>query len=79
MSDLITVASNSRQGADRVLAELNWLQREYLADLADAVVVVRRPDGGVDLKQSVDMIGAGATRGGLSGAIRSMPIGSAAA
>src|SRR5699024_5916225 len=69
MSDLVAVAFDTPDEADRALTELNRLQKEYLIDLADAVVVVRQPDGKVDLKQSVNLVSAGATSGGLSGAL----------
>ena len=69
MAELIAVAFDDPEEADRVLARLKRLQTEYLIDLADAVVAIRQPDGRVDLKQSVNLIGAGASSGGLSGAL----------
>ncbi|HLS69054.1 MAG TPA: DUF1269 domain-containing protein [Kiloniellales bacterium] len=69
MSELIAVAFDDREEADRVLTELNRLQKEYLIDLEDAVVVIRQPDGKVNLKQSVNLVRTGATSGGLSGAL----------
>lgn len=69
MTDLVAVAFDGPEEADRILSELNRLQKEYLIDLADAVVVIRQPDGKVNLKQSVNLIGAGAASGGLSGAL----------
>lgn len=70
MSDLVTVAFDSPEEADRVLTELTRLQKEYLVELADAVVVIRQPDGKVDLKQSINLASsAGAASGGLSGAL----------
>lgn len=67
MTDLIAVVFDDPLEADRILAKLQDLQREYLIDLADAVVAVRNQDGKVRLKQSVNLIGAGAASGGLSG------------
>jgi uncharacterized membrane protein len=69
MADLVAVAFDKPEEADRVLTELNRLQKEYLIELADAVVVIRQPDGKINLKQSVNLVGAGAASGGLSGAI----------
>ncbi|MBS3651839.1 DUF1269 domain-containing protein [Pseudaminobacter sp. 19-2017] len=69
MAELVAVAFDNQQEADRVLTELNRLQKEYLIELADAVVVIRQPDGKVNLKQSMNLVGAGAASGGLSGAI----------
>lgn len=68
MSDLIAVTYDDPQEADRVLSELYRLQKEYLIDLADAVVAIRHPDGRLHLKQSVNMVKKGALSGGLFGA-----------
>jgi uncharacterized membrane protein len=69
MSELIVVAFDEPNKADEVLSELRELQREYLIDLEDAVVAVRRPDGKVQLKQSVNLMGISAASGGLWGAL----------
>ena len=68
MAELVAIAFDSPQEADRVLTELGRLQKEYLIDLEDAVVAIRQPDGRVQLKQSINLIGMGAASGGLSGA-----------
>lgn len=68
MAELVAVGFDDPLEADRVLTELNRLQKEYLIDLADAVVAIRQPDGKVQLKQSVNMTGLGAASGGVSGA-----------
>src|SRR5215212_4331555 len=49
--------------------ELGRLQKEYLIDLEDAVVAIRQPDGKVNLKQSINLVGVGAASGGVSGAL----------
>jgi uncharacterized membrane protein len=69
MAELIAIAFENPTEADKVLTELRRLQREYLIDLEDAVVAVRRPDGEVQLKQSVNLVGLTATSGGLWGGI----------
>jgi len=69
MTDLVAISFADMHEADRVLVELNRLQKEYLVDLADAVVVIRQPDGKINLKQSFNVVGAGAASGGLSGAV----------
>ena len=68
MAELVAIAFEKPDEADRVLTELARLQKEYLIDLEDAVVAVRQPDGKVQLKQSINLIGVGAASGGLSGA-----------
>ncbi|MCD2324415.1 DUF1269 domain-containing protein [Sphingomonas sp. IC-56] len=67
MAELISVGFDDLKEADNVLARLNRLQKEYLIDLEDAVVAIRQPDGKVNLKQSVNLVGAGAASGGVSG------------
>jgi uncharacterized membrane protein len=69
MAELIVVGFDDPLEADRALHELARLQREYLIDLEDAVVAVRDPDGKLHLKQSVDLVGAGAASGSLWGAM----------
>jgi uncharacterized membrane protein len=69
MSELVAIAFDGAQEADRVLSELYRLQTEDLVDLADAVVVVAQPEGKIDLKQCMDLAGAGAVSGGLSGSL----------
>lgn len=69
MSELVVVGFDTPQEADRALTELARLQREYLIDLEDAVVAIRDQDGKLRLKQSVDLVGAGAASGGLWGAM----------
>ncbi|MGE0258329.1 MAG: DUF1269 domain-containing protein [Alphaproteobacteria bacterium] len=69
MAELVVVGFDAPQEADRVLDELHRLQREYLVDLADAVVAISDANGKVKLKQSVDLVGVGAASGGLWGAM----------
>ena len=67
MAELVVVGFDDPQEADRVLTELARLQKEYLVDLEDAVVAIRGSDGRLQLKQSMDLVGAGAASGGLWG------------
>ena len=69
MPELVVVGFDNALDADRALTELARLQKEYLVDLEDAVVAVRGADGKLRLKQSVDLVGAGAAGGGLWGAM----------
>lgn len=45
------------------------MQKEYLIELGDAVIVVKRPDGNVKLKQLVSPVEAGAMSGVLWGTL----------
>jgi uncharacterized membrane protein len=69
MSELIVVGFDSPDEADRALAELQRMQVEHLVDLEDAVVVLRESDGRLRIKQSVDLVGAGAASGVLWGSM----------
>src|SRR6187455_753357 len=69
MPELVVVGFDNVTEADRALMELARLQKEYLIDLEDAVVAIRQPDGQVNLKQSINLVGIGAASGGLSGAM----------
>ena len=72
MSDLLVVGYDDKHQADEVRLRLIKLQREYLVDLADAVVAVRNPDGKVELHQVHNLTAAGALGGGFWGALIGM-------
>jgi uncharacterized membrane protein len=75
MNKLIAVSFNHQDQAAQVLNKLMSLQREYLLDLEDAVVVVRQEDGKVKIRQSVDLTAEGALRGGLWGSFVGLLLG----
>ena len=75
MAELVAVAFDGPDEADRALNELTRLQKEYLIDLEDAVVATRGPDGKVRLKQTMDMTGRGAATGGLWGGMWGVLVG----
>ena len=72
MSDLLVVGYDDKHQADEVRLRLIKLQREYLVDLADAVVAVRNPDGKVELHQVHNLTATGALGGGFWGALIGM-------
>lgn len=49
MSELIVVAYPSEEEANAVRLKLMKMVREYLVELEDAVVAVKKPDGKVKL------------------------------
>jgi uncharacterized membrane protein len=63
MSELVVVSYKGEDTADQVLNKLRELQKEYLVDLEDAVVVIRDKKGKVRLKQSVPLVRVGAASG----------------
>lgn len=67
MSDLIVIGFPDEFKADEVLLDLRKLEREYLIDLEDAAVVVRKKDGRVNIKQTQELVTAGALSGGFWG------------
>jgi uncharacterized membrane protein len=69
MADLVVVAFDQPDTADRVLHELTALSKEQLITLEDACVVVRPPEGEIQLKQMVPLTKMGALSGGSSGAL----------
>jgi uncharacterized membrane protein len=75
MSDLVCIAYDARETADKVLNELRDLQKEHLIDLEDACVVVRDDDGKVHLKQAVNLTAAGAASGGMWGGLFGLLVG----
>jgi uncharacterized membrane protein len=69
MSDLIAVAYDDRETAERVRDELARMTREHVIEIADAVVVTRDEKGKVKLHQTVNPAGAGAAGGALWGGL----------
>ena len=69
MADLIIVAYDSEATAEAARSKLLELQKEYLIELGDAVVAVRRDDGTVKLNQLVNTTAIGAASGVMWGAL----------
>ncbi|MBX6324186.1 MAG: hypothetical protein IRY94_20410, partial [Rhodospirillaceae bacterium] len=69
MSDLVCIAFNDRETADRVLNDMRAAQTGHLVELEDACVVVRDDAGKVHLKQAYNLVGPAAASGGLGGAL----------
>jgi uncharacterized membrane protein len=69
MSDLVIVAFPDEATAFQMRAELVKMQREYLIEMEDVVVVTREAGGEVKLHQAVNLTTAGAVGGGMWGAL----------
>ena len=67
MSNLVVLAFNEEQKAEEVRLALLKMQKEYLVDLEDAVVVVKNADGKLKLHQSVPLAALGASQGSFWG------------
>ena len=69
MSDLVIIAFPDEATAFEARAELMKLQKEYLIEMEDAVVITRSEDGAVRLHQPINLTGAGAVSGTLWGGL----------
>jgi uncharacterized membrane protein len=69
MSTLVVVGYKDIHKAEEVRLRLWKLQRDYLIDLEDAVVVVKNDKGKVKLHQAIDLTSAGALSGGFWGSL----------
>lgn len=72
MSNLIAIAYPDLFKAEEVRLTLWKLQKEYLLELEDAVVVTKDAQGKVRLNQAVNLTAAGAVSGGFWGTIIGM-------
>jgi uncharacterized membrane protein len=69
MADLVIIAYPDEATAEAARAKLLELQKQYLIQIGDAVVAVRRPDGTVKLNQLLNTTAAGAAGGALWGTL----------
>jgi uncharacterized membrane protein len=69
MATLVVIDYENEAKAEEVRRTLLQMQKEYLIDLEDAVVVVRDAKGNVKLHQLYDLTAAGAAHGGFWGAL----------
>lgn len=63
MSNLIVIGYDDIHKAAEVKLTLLKLQQDYLIDLEDAVVAIKKPDGKIQLNQSMNLTAFGATEG----------------
>jgi uncharacterized membrane protein len=69
MSTLVVVGYEDPFKADEVRLKLWKMQKDYLIDMADAVVAVKDQSGKVKLHQAVNLTAAGAVSGGFWGTL----------
>ena len=67
MSDLVVIGFDDEFKAQEVRLTLLKLQKEYLIDMEDAVVVTKNDKGKVKLHQSYDLTTSGAVQGSFWG------------
>lgn len=69
MSDLLVIAFDNEADGFELRAELVKMQKEYLIQLEDAVVVTRPAADDIQLHQAVNLTAAGAIGGGFWGTL----------
>ena len=69
MADLIVIEYEDMHKAEEVRLKLQKMQRDYLVDLADAVVAVKDENGKVKLNQIHNLTATGAVSGGFWGTL----------
>ncbi len=69
MADLVAIAFPDEAKAEEVRQKLLSMQKEYLIELGDAVIALKRPDGSVKLNQLVNTTAAGAASGAMWGTL----------
>ena len=69
MADLVVIEYDDMHKAEEVRLSLQKMQREYLVDLADAVVAVKDENGKVKLNQIHNLTASGAVSGGFWGTL----------
>ncbi len=67
MSTLVAVVFDDESTAFEMRAALVKMQKQYLLEMEDAVVVTRDPDGKTKLHQAVSLTGVGAAGGAFWG------------
>src|SRR5215467_15775948 len=67
MATLVAVVFNDESTAFEMRGALVRMQKQYLLDMEDAVVVTRDPDGKTKLHQATSLTTAGAVSGGFWG------------
>jgi uncharacterized membrane protein len=69
MAELVVIGYRDEGTAQRVMAELGRLQQDMVVQMAGAAVVVKEPNGKLDVTSPTRATGAGAVSGGLWGLI----------
>lgn len=75
MSELVAVCFEGKDTAEKVLAELIQMQKEYLVEVNDACIVTRDHSGKLQLHQMVNTVAGGALSGATWGGLWGVLIG----
>jgi uncharacterized membrane protein len=69
MAELVVIGLDDEHSAETVRSKLLQMQREYLVDLEDAVVAVKKDDGKIKLHQIHHLTAQGAIGGTFWGTL----------
>ena len=69
MADLLVISFPTEAQAEEARTRVASMQREYLIELGDAVVALRKPDGSIKQNQTFHPTAAGAAGGAMWGAL----------
>lgn len=72
MADLLVIAYPTEAAAEDIRSKLFEMQKEYLIELGDAAIALKRADGSVKLNQVFNTTAAGAAGGALWGTLIGM-------
>jgi uncharacterized membrane protein len=67
MSSLLVFAFSDEGGANRMIADMQSLQKQQLIEISDAATVIRKPDGKIKINQAHSLVGTGALGGAFWG------------
>lgn len=67
MGQLVVVAYDDQHKAEEMRLKLLKMQRDYLIDLEDAVVAIKKPDGKIKLNQAISLPVLGGVEGSFWG------------
>jgi uncharacterized membrane protein len=72
MAELVVIAFDTEDAAEKLMAEVGQLQKQYIVTLQDAAVISRSADGKYNVKQATDLVGAGLLGGTFWGMLIGM-------
>lgn len=72
MAELVVIAFDDESAAQKLMTEIALLEKQFIVQLQDAAVITRSADGKYNVKQAVDIVGAGALGGAFWGLLVGM-------
>jgi uncharacterized membrane protein len=72
VAELVIVAFDDESAAERLMAEIALLEKQFIVQLQDAAVITRGADGRYRVKQATDIVGVGALGGAFWGLLVGM-------